>query len=285
LSSSGREIVGLGYSAGPAIETLAWEDQQKQQQITPDVQGTEMPKDNTTGTRKMPQPRWCPVGLTKTQRRRLQKLRKAEIEREKAEIERDKWFNRARPMTTIKKTWREKMLAREERDDDEDIESSSENDARQVEVNMVFELPSEFQIPEDEVAELALGAKAAVFQKPERLGVHMKPLFIRGYLQGKPMQKIMVDSGDDVNVMPLMTFNKMGYRESDLMRTNTSLSVFTGEVTETKGVISAELAIGNKTLATAFFVVDVGGRYNLLLGRDWIHANGCVPSTLHQRLI
>jgi hypothetical protein len=241
-----------------------------------------MPKDNTTGTRKTPQPRWCPVGLTKTQRRRLQKLRKAEIEREKAEIERDKWFNRARPMTTIKKTWREKMLAREERDDDEDIESSSENDARQVEVNMVFELPSEFQIPEDEVAELALGAKAAVFQKPERLGVHMKPLFIRGYLQGKPMQKIMVDSGDDVNVMPLMTFNKMGYRESDLMRTNTSLSVFTGEVTETKGVISAELAIGNKTLATAFFVVDVGGRYNLLLGRDWIHANGCVPSTLHQ---
>jgi hypothetical protein len=26
-------------------------------------------------------------------------------------------------------------------------------------------------------------------------------------------------------------------------------------------------------------------RYNVLLGRDWIHANGCVPSTLHQCLI
>jgi hypothetical protein len=125
LSSSGREIVGSGYSAGPAIETLAREDQQKQQQITRDVQGTEMPKDNTTGTRKMSQPHWCPVGLTKTQRRRLHKLRKAEIEREKAEIERDGWFNRARPMTTIKKTWREKRLAHEERDDDEDTEPSS----------------------------------------------------------------------------------------------------------------------------------------------------------------
>jgi hypothetical protein len=66
LSSSGREIVGLGYSVGLAIETLAREDQRKQQQVTWDVQGTEMPKDNTTGTRKMPQPRWCPVGLTKT---------------------------------------------------------------------------------------------------------------------------------------------------------------------------------------------------------------------------
>jgi hypothetical protein len=93
LSSSGQEIVGTSYSAGPAIETLTREDQQKQQQITQDVQGTEMPKDNMTGTRKTPQPRWCPVGLTKTQRRRLQKLRKAEIEREKAEIERDEWFN------------------------------------------------------------------------------------------------------------------------------------------------------------------------------------------------
>jgi hypothetical protein len=25
--------------------------------------------------------------------------------------------------------------------------------------------------------------------------------------------------------------------------------------------------------------------YNLLLGRDWIHSNGCIPSTLHQCLI
>jgi hypothetical protein len=38
-------------------------------------------------------------------------------------------------------------------------------------------------------------------------------------------------------------------------------------------------------LATSFFVVDVHGRYNLLLGHDWIHANGRVLSTLHQCLI
>jgi hypothetical protein len=32
-------------------------------------------------------------------------------------------------------------------------------------------------------------------------------------------------------------------------------------------------------------VVDVKGKYNVLLGCDWIHANGCVPSTLHQCVI
>jgi hypothetical protein len=95
----------------------------------------------------------------------------------------------------------------------------------------------------------------------------------------------MVDGGVRVNVMPLSVLKKMGYYEKESMRTNTRLSVFTGEVTDTKGVLSVELTVGSKTLAMAFFVVDVNARYNLLLGRDWIHANGCVPSTLHQCLI
>jgi hypothetical protein len=51
------------------------------------------------------------------------------------------------------------------------------------------------------------------------------------------------------------------------MKTNTSMSTFTGEVTETKGVLSAELAVGSKTIAMAFFLVSVNRRYNLLLGR------------------
>jgi hypothetical protein len=29
----------------------------------------------------------------------------------------------------------------------------------------------------------------------------------------------------------------------------------------------------------------VQGNYSVILGRDWIHANRCVPSTLHQFLI
>jgi len=45
------------------------------------------------------------------------------------------------------------------------------------------------------------------------------------------------------------------------------------------------LTIGNKTLLTTFFVIDGNGSYSLLLGRDWIHDNCCVPSTMHQCLI
>ena len=45
------------------------------------------------------------------------------------------------------------------------------------------------------------------------------------------------------------------------------------------------MTIESKTLLTTFFVIDGKGSYSLLLGRDWIHANCCVPSTMHQCLI
>ena len=58
-----------------------------------------------------------------------------------------------------------------------------------------------------------------------------------------------------------------------------------GEPILAKGVASMEFTIGRKTLATAFFVAEVQGSYNLILGRDRIYANRCVPSSLHQLLI
>jgi hypothetical protein len=90
-----------------------------------------------------------------------------------------------------------------------------------------------------------------------------------------------VDGGAGVNVILMVMFEKMGFRESDLMKTNTSLSTFTREVTDTRRVMSMELTVGSMAMATTFFVVDVKGWYNLFLGRDWIHSNGCIPSTLN----
>jgi hypothetical protein len=52
-----------------------------------------------------------------------------------------------------------------------------------------------------------------------------------------------------------------------------------------KGVTSIELTIGTKTLAAAFFVTKIKGNYCLILGRDWIHVNQYIPSTLHQILL
>jgi hypothetical protein len=113
----------------------------------------------------------------------------------------------------------------------------------------------------------------------------MKPLFIRGHLDGTPVEHMLVDGGASINILPLSLFKKLGHVEDDLKRTDLSLSIFAGDLTEAEGIICKELTVGSKTMHMAFFVVDVKGCYNMLLGRDWIHANGCVLSTLHQCII
>jgi hypothetical protein len=154
-----------------------------------------------------------------------------------------------------------------------------------ADVNMVFQLPSECCLLEPELSQLALGAERAVFEKSELVGQHMKPLYIKGHLNGKLINKMLVDGGVCVNIMPTAMFERLGHRDEDLMKTNMTLSSFLGEASDAKGIISMELTVGSKTILTAFFVVNIKGKYNILLGQDWIHANGCVPSTLHQCIV
>jgi hypothetical protein len=52
-----------------------------------------------------------------------------------------------------------------------------------------------------------------------------------------------------------------------------------------KGIASMELTVGSKMIPTAFFITKIQDNYNAIVGRDLIHGNHCVPSTLHQFLI
>jgi hypothetical protein len=77
-----------------------------------------------------------------------------------------------------------------------------------------------------------------------------------------------------------------GVTDEELIKTNMTVSgVGGGKPMGAKGVIPMELTIGSMTLATTFFVAETQGNFSLILGCDWIHANKCVPSTLHQMLI
>jgi hypothetical protein len=130
--------------------------------------------------KRAPGPQWCLTGLTKTQRRHSQKLCKEEIEEEKRERDRDEWFNRVHPMMRTRQTWREKCLAREEGSGSEESGQSSVEDGVDMVVNMVFALPEEFRVPEAEVVEPMLGAKAAVFSETREDGAtHETPLYQR----------------------------------------------------------------------------------------------------------
>jgi len=126
----------------------------------------------------------------------------------------------------------------------------------------------------------------AIFEKPsddERK--HLKALFMKGRVDGQPMSKILVDGGATINIMSYAVYRKLGKGDQDLTKTDMMLKDFEWNVSPVKGAICIELTIGSKTLPMTFFVISGKGAYNLLLGRDCIHANCCIPSTMHQCLV
>jgi hypothetical protein len=151
--------------------------------------------------------------------------------------------------------------------------------------NMVFVIPAEFCAPTEDVTELALSVERVVFEKLENPIAYIKPLFIRGHLNGTLIGHMLIDGGGNINILPLSLFKKLGHVEGDLKHTNLSLSGFAGDPIEAKGIIYKEVMVWSKIVPMTFFMVDVSGHYNVLLEQDWIHANECVPSTLHQCVI
>jgi hypothetical protein len=149
-----------------------------------------------------------------------------------------------------------------------------------MDVSMVFTLPTEFRGAE-EVAQMCLNPKGVMFEKPEESSQHLRPLYVQGHIDRKSISGMLVDGGAAVNLMSYSVFKKLGREDDKLMKTNLTLNSVGGSLIEARGVVS----MGSKSLATAFFIIEVQGNYSIILGRDWIHANHCVPYILHQFLI
>jgi hypothetical protein len=152
-------------------------------------------------------------------------------------------------------------------------------------INMVFTLPAEFWVVEEEVAQMCLSPKEAMCKNPEESSHHLKPLYVRGHINGKLISRMLIDSGAGINLMSYSIFKKLGREDDELVKTNLMLNGVGGNPMEAKGIVCMELTIGSKSLTTAFFVFEVQDNYAVILGRNWIYANRCNPSTLHQLLI
>jgi len=122
--------------------------------------------------------------------------------------------------------WRVKPKA-----DDEQCPSSLA-----VVINMVFMLPMQFMAPSDEepeleeaMAQLALEPVTATFEKPEdNKHQHLKALLMKGFVDGKPITKMLVDGGAAVNIMPYAMLSKLGKGTEDLTKTDMMLKDFEG---------------------------------------------------------
>jgi hypothetical protein len=154
---------------------------------------------------------------------------------------------------------------------------------------MVFVLPAEFHAQSHEelpVAQLDLEPRPVIFEKPRGKNYkHLKALYLKGYINGQPVNKMLVDTGAAVNIMPYSVLRRSGCSTGDLIKTNITLSDFNGQTSEAQGVLNVDLIVGSKTVPTSFFIVNSKSTYTALHGREWIHANCCIPSMMHQCLI
>ena len=107
------------------------------------------------------------------------------------------------------------------------------------------------------VAQLDLGPQPIIFVKPkEKSYKHLKGLYLKGLIDGKPVNMMLVDTGTAVNLMPYSVLRRLGRSTADLIKTNVMLNDFNGQPLEAQGILNVELTVGRKTVPTSFFIVN-----------------------------
>ncbi|KAB2635364.1 hypothetical protein D8674_025898 [Pyrus ussuriensis x Pyrus communis] len=105
-----------------------------------------------------------------------------------------------------------------------------------------------------------------------------------GYVREYKVNRMLVDGGSAINIMPKSTMTIIGIKVNELSLSRLLIQGFNQGGQRAMGMIRVEMTIGELKSSTIFHVIDARTSYSLLLGRPWIHANGVVPSTLHQCL-
>ena len=95
---------------------------------------------------------------------------------------------------------------------------------------MAFLLPSEFRAPADqevyldfdeseyeEIVAKLMVVQQAIFDKPIKHR-QLKASYMKGLVDGKPMNKMLVDGGASINLMPYTTFHKLGRDQEICLR-------------------------------------------------------------------
>ena len=111
---------------------------------------------------------------------------------------------------------------------------------------------------------------------------HDRPLYYIGYIRSTHIERIQVDHGSALSIIPKRLFYFLGIPLSKLSTMTTTIYDFNAGSSHPLGKIHLQCQIGHLKPEVTCYVIDADTSYNLLLGRPWIHDNWIVSSTLHQ---
>ncbi|XP_074267040.1 uncharacterized protein LOC141590343 [Silene latifolia] len=119
---------------------------------------------------------------------------------------------------------------------------------------------------------------------PDEAEHHHDALIITLSIGNCLVKKILVDTGNSVNLITLENVKNMGFSEKDLVQKAVPLVGFSGETKQSFGEIPIPTFAGGMKKQVRYLVIDGPSTYNVILGRPWIHEMKAVPSTYHQIL-
>jgi hypothetical protein len=93
------------------------------------------------------------------------------------------------------------------------------------EVNVIV-LSTDYYIVEDDSAAAVFNfpIQDATFNKPEQHVNHLKPLHVKGHINGTLVHNMLVDNGAIVNVIPYALYKKLGGTDEELVKTNMTIT-------------------------------------------------------------
>ncbi|KAK4384640.1 hypothetical protein Sango_3040800 [Sesamum angolense] len=111
---------------------------------------------------------------------------------------------------------------------------------------------------------------------------HNRPLFVAGYVREQKMNRILIDEGSTVNILPLRILKELEIPIDELSNNRLMIQGFNQGGQRAVGIIRMQLTMEDMVSSALFHVIDAKTFYNMLLGRPWLHENAVVPSTWHQ---
>jgi len=113
---------------------------------------------------------------------------------------------------------------------------------------------------------------------------HDDALVVTARIRGFLVKWVMVDQGSEADVMYLNLFRGLVLKKEDLLKYDTPLVRFDGQVVILEGQISLPVNMEGREVTVVLVVIASFSPYMAILGRPWIHAIGAVPSTLHVKV-
>jgi hypothetical protein len=96
---------------------------------------------------------------------------------------------------------------------------------------------------------------------------HNRPMFITGECEGQKLNRILIDAGSSINIMPLKILKTLALDIKLLSNEKVTIHGFNQNSQSALGAVNLTLNFGVLKTEAKFYIIDADTSYKALLGR------------------